>query len=626
MHPTNFGPRTPTLLYDGECSFCRTWVEYWQRCTDGVLYETIQAAGASHPDIPHAEQLRAVHFIDEHGTVTSGAEAVYAALSRAPGKKWLSWAYAHVRPFAWASERAYALIAAHRPVAMALTRVLWGRRLEKPTFAVGRWLFLRALGVIYLIAFLSYSVQLAGLIGGAGILPASIFLSSAADHFGVARYWLYPTMAWFGSGDFALQTMAVVGVLAAVAIVAGYAVLPALAVAYVCMLSLAVVGQDFFAFQWDALLLEMGFLALLVAPRAMGRDKADTSPSTATRWLLWLLLFKVMWSSGLVKVFSGDASWRTLTAMSYHYFTQPLPNPLSWSMHWMSAGFQKWQTALALMAELFLPFLLFMPRRLRMAGVLAVIAFHLLIQATGNFAFYNLEVLALCLLCFDDKSYRWLTRRKTLAANLSEPAKAPRPIRIIAAVGLGALFVVNAALLSSAAVGRFYPAGVLGFVQRAVAPFRIANVYGAFAVMTTVRREIVIEGSDDGQNWKEYSFKYKPGDVLRKPSWVAPYDPRLDWQMWFLQFGEWQQNPWFANLLMRLLQGTPEVTSLLAENPFPDYPPHYIRALLYEYRFTTREERMVDGAWWHRELIGEYAPLMSLQTLPDTYRSATRLR
>ncbi len=622
----NYGPRTPTLLYDGECLFCRTWVDYWQRCTDGVLYETVQDAGDAHPGIAREQQLRAVHFVDENGKVTAGAAAVFSLLARAPGKKWLLWAYEHLRPFAWASEQAYALIAAHRPWAMAVTRVLWGRRIEKPSFAVGRWLFTRSVGVIYLIAFISFAVQLSGLIGGAGILPASTFLAAASDRYGAAAFWLYPTMAWFGASDAALQVMTMVGAASAIAVISGFAVLPALAVAYVCMLSLVTVGQDFFAYQWDVLLLEMGFLAILVVPTGLGRDAAAKEPSAAARWLLWLLLFRVTWGSGLVKMYSGDTSWRTLTALSYHYFTQPLPNPLSWTMQWTSAGFQKLQTLSALLIELAVPFLLFAPRRLRMAGAAVTVAFHLLIAATGNFAFYNLEVMALCLTCFDDQWYRWAFRKKKMPVPVPENAKAKPPLRVLAGAGLSLLFAADAVLLSSAAAGRFYPRGIVGAALGAAAPLRLANVYGAFAVMTTERREVVIEGSEDGQNWKEYGFRHKPGDVLRQPGWVAPHDPRLDWQMWFLPFGEWQEHQWFVSLLMRLLQGTPEVTSLLAQNPFPDYPPRYVRALLYDYRFTTREERMVDGAWWHRELIGEYAPLMSLQTMADVFRSASRGR
>jgi uncharacterized membrane protein YphA (DoxX/SURF4 family) len=372
-----------------------------------------------------------------------------------------------------------------------------------------------------------------------------------------------------------------------------------------------VIGQDFLSFQWDILLLETGFLAIFFAPWQLRGSSIRREPSRAILWLLRILLFRLMFSSGVVKLTSGDPTWRSLRALDYHYQTQPLPTPLAWLMQQLPHGFQTLSVLVMFGIELAVPFFLFAPRRVRLwaAGLIAFL--QALILLTGNYAFFNLLALALCLVCLDDAFlHRFFPRRAPPERILREP----RLKRAVVAV----LFVV---ILFA---GAEQAAGVLGFwgtLPRAamqifggLGRFYIVNSYGLFAVMTTTRYEIIVEGSNDGQTWLPYEFKYKPGDIKRRPPIVEPHQPRLDWQMWFAALGDYRDNPWFVNFMVRLLEGSPQVLALLAKNPFPGSPPRYIRAELYDYRFTDFAEWRATGAWWRREFVRLYFPVASLRS------------
>ena len=360
-------------------------------------------------------------------------------------------------------------------------------------------------------------------------------------------------------------------------------------------LSLVSVGGDFMAFQWDILLLETGFLAVFFAPWQMGREKLG-SPPTVALWLLRWLAFRLMLLSGVVKLASGDLTWRNFTALEYHYLTQPLPNPLSWYAHQMPVSAQRASCLAMFGVELLVPFFIFAPWRLVRAVAAAIlIAFQLLIFATGNYTFFNLLTIALCLPVFGEYFPQPVSWRR----------EAPGIVL--------ALLLVPLSLLEIAA--RFHP-DLPAWAEQPVdwvAPFRLTSSYGLFAVMTTSRPEIVVEGSLDGEQWLSYEFAHKPGDPRRAPTWVAPHQPRLDWQMWFAALSGPDQARWFQRFLLRILEGSPEVLSLLRNDPFPGRPPKYVRALLYDYRFTTPEERAATGDWWHRTLKGTYFPAVSLK-------------
>ncbi len=448
-------------------------------------------------------------------------------------------------------------------------------------------LFLKALGIIYLIAFVSFGVQADGLIGSHGILPLANYLHGVRDAMGARAFWYVPTVFWINSSDPAIRLAWIAGALLAVTLTLGFFRRVCLVLLLVLYISISTAGQDFWSFQWDILLTEAGFLAIFL----------DASP--ARTWLFRWLLFRLMFMSGLVKLLSGDPTWRDLTALGYHYETQPLPTPIAWYMYQLPGWFQKASTAFTLLVELLAPLLIFAPLKLRRAAGMILIALQVLILLTGNYTFFNLLAIALCVFLFPGR-----------------PASAgPPETRLHRGVSIGLLaFILTASGLQFLETASFpLPAATRGFLVF-ISPLRIVNSYGLFAVMTTTRPEIVVEGSNDGVNWLAYEFRYKPGDVKRPPPWVAPYQPRLDWQMWFAALGNARENAWFYNFAARLMQGSAPVLGLLRANPFPEAPPHYLRAVVYDYQFTDFTTRRQTGAWWKREEKGVYLPAISLRS------------
>jgi hypothetical protein len=335
-------------------------------------------------------------------------------------------------------------------------------------------------------------------------------------------------------------------------------------------------------------------------------------------FLLRWLLFRLNFSSGVVKLASGDPVWRNLTALTHHYETQPLPPWTAWWMNRLPESFQRGSCVLLFFTELVVPFAIFGPRRVRLAACVLLASLQALIAVTGNYAFFNLLTASLCLLLVDDRVFerlRAIARRR--------PAPSPtgsRPPHLWPAwIGWVVAFVVVpvslAEVLAPLGRGGAMPAAVVT-VATAVQPLRIVNGYGLFAVMTTRRPEIVVEGSLDGKTWKEYAFRWKPGDPLRRPRFVAPHQPRLDWQMWFAALGSMEDNPWFQRFLLRLLEGSPDVLALMGPDPFPGSRPRFVRARLYDYRFTDGPERRRTDAWWRRAEIGEYSPVFGLEPSP----------
>ncbi len=618
-------PSKPLLVFDGDCHFCSRWIRRWRQITgDAVDFLPFQDGqiAARFPEIPPQEFEKSIQLLAPDGAVFSGAEAVFHALAQNPKRKWPLRFYEISPAFARFAEHAYEFVAAHRAGFSRLTRWLWGRHVEAPDYFLTRWVFLRALAVIYLVAFLSLGTQIIGLVGHRGILPADQFLAAAkqqceAQGIGWERFYLLPTLCWLNPSDGFLKFQCVCGIFLAGLLLCGVAPPLCLALLWLVYLSLVTIGRDFLGFQWDNLLLETGFLAIFFAPRQwLPEFRRAAPPSKLVLWLLRLLLFKLMFSSGCVKLASGDPNWRNLTALTFHYYTQPLPTPLAWYANQLPVWFQKCSCAAMFAIELGAPWLIFFPRRLRFWGGAAIAWLQFLILLTGNYTFFNWLTLTLCLLLLDD-----FVLGNILPASWRIRSNAPTPQRLVknywprALALLPATVFIGLSLFQIAAIRGpasrwFYPAAK---VNEWLAPFRTVNPYGLFAVMTTARREIIVQGSNDGTNWLTYEFKYKPGDVHRRPPWVAPFQPRLDWQMWFAALGDWRQNPWFVAFCEQLLRGSPPVLALLKNNPFPDRPPRFIRAEFYDYRFTNFAARRATGAWWQRQFLGEYLPPMSLR-------------
>src|SRR5437667_4480802 len=488
---------------------------------------------------------------------------------------------------------------------MDITEAWATRPADPPAYLLSRWLFLRLLGAVYLVAFVWLAVQVSGLLVERGILPAGSFLQRAHALYGGAAYRLFPTLCWLGAGDGMLKLLAWGGVALAVLLIAGVAPAPVLLLLWMCYLSLSVAGQAFLWFQWDGLLLETGLLAVLYAPsRLVPSLTRDQAPSPWMRWLMWWLLFRLMFRSGLTKLVSGDAAWRHLSALDYHYWTQPLPTWPAWYAHWTSPWVHRAMTLVILAIELLVPWLILVPerwRRGRYAACAVLVLGQLAIALTGNYGFFNLLAIVLCVPLLDDAVLR---RVLPLALTAGEPE--PR-WRQYAVRGLATVLAVLAVLAFAHEIAQTLP-GVRRPLENplldAVAPLRSVNGYGLFRVMTTERPEIVIEGSDDTLHWREYGFPWKPGDVARRPRFMAPHMPRLDWQMWFAGLDPAGAQAWLLPLLRNILEGTPQVLELLGENPFPARPPRYVRLVYYRYRFAPPSVRARTGAWWERDRVG----------------------
>jgi predicted DCC family thiol-disulfide oxidoreductase YuxK len=598
------------MIFDGDCDFCRRWIGRWRDMTgDRIDYAPYQEVADRFPGIPPDDFKKAVQLVEPGGIRSQGAEAVFRSLAHVPYRGWMLWCYSHVPVVRPASEAVYELIASHREAASRATRFFWGDHVGRPEYRVASRIFLRTLGLVYFVAFGSLWTQVDGLIGRGGILPLEHYLDAVRRFNGPERYWLLPTLSWLNAGDAFTHLLCGGGCLVSLLLVLGIAPVPCLVASWALYLSLASDCRDFLGFQWDALLLEVGFLAIFLAPLRLRLGREPESYSRVFLLLLRWLLFRLMFSSGVVKLSSGDAAWRGLTALRYHFETQPLPTWIGWYAHQIPDSLKTVMTAIMFFIELVAPFFIFAPRRLRLASFTLLILLQLAIGFTGNYAFFNLLTIALCLLLLDDAAWPhpWGARAAPLPGRGAPAAPRRWPWWVIVPLGAAVLLITTVAFTRTLSLDIPWPQPLASLYDRA-RPFRAFNGYGLFAIMTTTRPEIIVEGSDDGDLWLPYEFKWKPGDLRRRPGFVAPHQPRLDWQMWFAALGSYQSNPWFVNFLGRLLQGSPEVLSLLARNPFPDHPPKYIRASLFGYRFTTMRDRSSTGAWWKREFVGPYFP------------------
>jgi predicted DCC family thiol-disulfide oxidoreductase YuxK len=619
------------LIWDGDCRFCQLWVERWRAATAGKFDDAPSQQGAArYPEIPADVFNSAVVYIDQTGRVFTGAKAIVQALRGRIPHRALGWAYDRVPGFAGLSNFLYRIIARNRRAASAITRALWGNDVRPANYQHAQRWFLRGLGLTYLTAFVSLWVQIDGLIGANGVLPISDFLPLARDRLGDQAVRFLPTLCWFNSSNGFLHVLCGTGVVASLLLIIGIAPIICLVLLFVSYLSLTIAGQTFLSFQWDILLLETGFLALFFAPARWWMRRDDSRAPRLGLFLLKVLLFKLMFMSGVVKLTASDDSWWNLTALDYHYWSQPLPTVFAWFADKGPEWFKKFSVAACLVIEIVVPFFIWAPRRIRVTAAALLVGLQIAIAITGNYCFFNLLTIVLCLLLIDDavfgrgKSSREMEGRAPASPSPSiVPASQElRPplswfadwTQLIAAVivllltlPLNAWHFYNA-LNQDAEMPSPIPA-----IAERVDPFRVCSGYGLFRVMTKDRREVVIEGSRDGIDWAPYEFKWKPGDLNRVPGWCAPHQPRLDWQMWFAALSSARHNVWFVRLVGCLLENKPQVTRLLATNPFPETGPTYIRARFYRYRFTSTVERRSTGAWWKREEIGEYLPTVSLK-------------
>jgi hypothetical protein len=495
-----------------------------------------------------------------------------------------------------------------------------------------RWIFLRALGLIYFSAFYSLLFQIKGLLGPNGLLPAGDYLQAVSGAIHAQRFWFAPTLLWFGSSDRALILLCWIGLVASALVVLNLWPRAMLVVSFVCFLSFVSAAQDFSGYQSDGMLLEAGFISLFFAPPGLRPGLAHAQ--AASRLSLFLLRwewFRIYFESGVAKLASGDRAWRQFTAMDDYYQNGPLPTWIGWYVahfpHWFHAS----TAFLTLAVELVLVWMLLLPRRFRILCFCIVTPFEIGIILTANYAFLNYIVLSLGFLLLDDRFVEWILpqrirefidRKPAPPAVAGAPAetgyarwrRALTPARMtIAAACLGLVFYVTAAELAWMLVPTLpLPEAPVRWLE----PSRIANRYGLFAVMTPARLEIEFQGSRDGKTWTAYPFRYKSQDLKKAPGIYAPYQPRFDWNLWFASLGSWREFRFVIWTEERLLRSEPDVLDLFAGNPFAgDEPPKRVRAVIYQYWFTDAKTKREQGTWWRRELLGEYAP--ALEREPD---------
>jgi len=466
-------------------------------------------------------------------------------------------------------------------------------------YTLTSWIYIRSIGFIYLIAFISFFFQYEGLIGTSGIAPFDRYLDSLQLNLGSKAYWLVPCINWLNSTEIFLYWQLIISIVFSILLILGIIPLFSSIIVWISYLSIVSIGQVFMSFQWDVLLLEAGFLTIFISPfKLFSGPSSDKSPHILFVFLFRLLLFKLMFSSGIGKILSGDEAWRNLSALNFHYFTQPLPSPVSWYIHQLPEWFHKISVAIMLFIEIIVPFFFFAPRRLRYIAGFLTIFLQIIIFATGNYTFFNLLSVSLCLFLFDDSLLRSTNKNRNLILKDDENSFQSNSAKIKTVVLTTFVFIIlslNIIQFSRRYLGLRDLPQFLSHVVRYTSSFNLVNNYGLFTVMTTSRPEIIIEGSNDGRNWKAYEFKYKPGDLNGGVRFVAPHQPRLDWQMWFAALGNYRRNPWFVNFMYGISEGSPEVLALLKDNPFPKNPPKYLRAQVYDYTFTNNEERSENG-------------------------------
>jgi hypothetical protein len=476
-----------------------------------------------------------------------------------------------------------------------------------------RVVLLRGVGLVYTVAFLILLRQGPALLGEHGILPVRRFLELVAGQLGsrAAGFWELPSVFWLSAGDTWLGLGAWLGLLASLVVLAGFGNAPILALLWALYLSFTHVGQIFWGYGWDSLLCETGFLTIFLAPTwRPGELNPRSAPSLVVVVLFRWLTFRLMFGAGLIKL-RGDPCWADLTCLAYHYETQPNPGPLSPYFHAAPLWFHKLGAAFNHLVEVLAPFGVFGPRQVRALAGALIVVFQCVLILSGNLSFLNWLTLIIALACFDDQQLlrvlpaklRALLSRRLEPLAVAEPSRARLVTSVVLAVGVALLSlnpVVN--LLSSRQA-----------MNASFEPFNLVNTYGAFGSVSRERYELVIEGTsatalDAASEWREYVLPCKPGPVTRRPCLVTPYHYRLDWQLWFVPLSPDRNQRWFLSLANKLLQGDARVLSLFDVNPFPERPPHYVRASFYRYRFAKSGEPGI----WQRTPAGQYLAPTSL--------------
>jgi hypothetical protein len=473
-----------------------------------------------------------------------------------------------------------------------------------------RFLILRLLGCVYAVAFLAAAQQILPLIGSHGLLPVDLFLRRVQTALGssFAGFCRLPSLFWLGHSDTSLLVLAWVGFGLSCVVVVGYANAILMAVLWMLYMSFVHVGQDWYGYGWEIQLLETGFLAIFLCPLLDGRPFPRRRPPLVVIWLFRWLIFRIMLGAGLIKI-RGDSAWRNLTALYYHFETQPIPNPLSRWFHFLPRGILRAGVVFNDVAELLAPWFVFWPRLGRHIAGAVIVLFQCTLIASGNLSFLNWLTIVPALACFDDTVWSKLLPR-ALVRHAEAAAAAAQPSRPMHVTAYAVAAVVG--LLSLQPVANMLSPGQI--MNTSFDPLDLVNTYGAFGTVGRERLQVVFEGTDaevpnDAADWKAYPYRALPVALDQRPPQIAPYQPRLDWQMWFAAMSTPSRYPWTLHLVWKLLHNDPGALSLLARNPFPATPPRYVRAVLFRYAFAPPGNPA--GHWWVREALGQWLPPLS---------------
>ena len=475
---------------------------------------------------------------------------------------------------------------------------------SQPTYWLTRFVILRLLGAIYAVAFLVAINQIIPLIGTNGLLPADLFLervrlSLGSNSNGFIRL---PSLFWFGHSDRFLLISAWIGFILSCMVLAGYANALILALLWFLYMSFVHVGQDWYGYGWEIQLLETGFLAIFLCPLFDMRPFPKRPPPMPIIILFRCLIFRIMMGAGMIKI-RGDDVWRNGTALYYHFETQPLPGPLSRWFHFLPRMVLKFGVWYNFLAELIAPWFIFWPRITRHISGSIIVILQFILLLSGNLSILNWLTIVPALACFDDSFWskilsRSIVHKAETAINNMEPST---PMKLTA----WAATILIAVLSITPLFNILSPRQIM---NTSFDPLDLVNTYGAFGSVGQERLNVIFEGTmddipDDKANWKEYIYKGLPVETARRPPQIAPYQLRLDWQMWFAAMSSPEEYPWTYNLIWKLLHNDPGAVGLFEENPFPRRPPRYIRALLYRYTFARPGNP--EGRWWNRERLGD---------------------
>ena len=455
------------------------------------------------------------------------------------------------------------------------------------------WLFLKFLSIIYFSAFLSIAIQITGLVGSNGILPFGEFLDQNYDRIGVQALFYFPGLFWINSSDFALQFIAYSGCVVSILLLFGYQKRICLVFLFIFYLSIFHAGQTFLTFQWDSLLLEAGFLAIFLT----------NSPGKLIIFLYHWLLFRLRFMSGISKLASDDPSWASLTSLNYYFETQPLPHIGAWYFHQLPQWMLETGVILIFISELVVPFFIFLKREFRITAAAITIFVQLLIIATSNHNWINLLTIALCLFLLDDNFLeKHLPGKYFAKQNIAN--KKTKSRYFLPAIAI--IIILTSISVFFEMLSQKRTPHLISQMTSIVRSWGIGHIYHVFPTMQIERQELQIEGSHDGHDWKAYKFKYKPGPLAERPKFIIPHQPRLDWIIWFVPPQHPESMFVFSRFIEMLKQGSPEVISLLEENPFAATPPRFIRVQAFEYRFTNFDERKQTGNWWKYKYLGVF--------------------